>query len=97
MLKQIIITTIICLFPIYVNCAEPSTQCPSGYRTVKNDYITISDTGCPTGYNSIQSAYSDDSCLSDTHGNLCLMYAPANTEYTDTSGTYEFISICPLE
>ena len=74
--------------------AAPSTSCPSGYVAVVEEYMTIANSSCPTGYTSAGTA---DSCLVSTPSGSCIMYAPANTQYTDESGTYEYTAACPLE
>ena len=74
--------------------AAPSTSCPSGYVTIKEEYMTIANNSCPTGYTS---AGTTTSCLVTSPAGSCIMYAPANTQYTDASGTYVFTSACPLE
>ena len=38
------------------------------------------------------------SCLVANPDGVCVMYAPAGTTYTDTSGhSFEFTQACPLE
>ena len=82
------------IVPMVAIAAEPSTSCPSGYVAAVVEYMTIADGSCPSGYTSIGT---EDGCLISTPDDSCIMYAPANTEYTDTFGTYEFTAICPLE
>ena len=74
--------------------AAPSTSCPSGYATIEEEYLIISDSSCPTGYTSAGTA---DSCLISSPAGSCIMYAPTGVTYTDDSGSYEFTSACPLE
>ena len=38
-----------------------------------------------------------DSCLVSSPSGSCIMYAPANTQYTDLLGIYNFTAACPLE
>ena len=74
--------------------AAPSTSCPSGYVTIVEEYMTIADGSCTSGYTSVGTA---DSCLMASPSGSCIMYAPANTQYTDEYGTYEYTAACPLE
>ena len=86
------------LFLAIVPCASfaaaPSTSCPSGYIAVVEGYMEIANSSCPYGYTSAGTA---DSCLVTSPSGSCIMYAPANTQYTDASGTYEYTAACPLE
>lgn len=82
------------LIPSTVYAAAPSTSCPTGYVAIEEEYMEIADSACPTGYTS---AGTSDSCLISSPAGSCIMYAPANTVYTDNTGTYEFTSACPLE
>ena len=92
-MKRIFIL-ILAIVPVGAIAATPSTSCPSGYVTVVEEYIDIADGSCPSGYTSAGTA---DSCLILSPAGACIMYAPANTEYSDSSGTYEYTSACPLE
>ena len=85
---------IMAIAPAGAFAAAPSTSCPSDYVTIKEEYMDIADSSCPTGYTSAGTA---DSCLVSNPSGSCIMYAPANTQYTDESGTYEYTSACPLE
>ena len=82
------------LIPSTVYAAEPSTSCPSGYVAIEEEYMDIADGSCPTGYTSAGTA---DSCLISSPDGSCIMYAPANTEYSDDVGAYKFIVDCPME
>lgn len=76
------------------NAAAPSTTCPAGYITVTDRYVVLGDT-CTNYYQVSNSSIS--SCLTGTsHGAKCWMYAPANTNFTDGTGTYHFTNACPL-
>ena len=92
-MKRIFIL-IMTIAPAGAIAAAPSTSCPSGYVAVVEEYMDIADGSCPSGYTSAGTA---DSCLVALPSGACIMYAPAYTEYTDTYGTYEFTSACPLE
>ena len=74
--------------------AAPSTSCPAGYVAVVESYMEIADSTCPSGYTSAGTA---DSCLIPSPAGSCIMYAPTGVTYTDSSGSYEFTSACPLE
>ncbi len=82
------------LIPSTVYAAEPSTSCPSGYVAIEEEYMDIADGSCPSGYTSAGTA---DSCLISSPAGSCIMYAPANTEYSDDVGAYKFIVDCPME
>ena len=82
------------LIPSTVYAAEPSTSCPSGYVAIEEEYMDIADGSCPSGYTSAGTA---DSCLISSPDGSCIMYAPANTEYSDDVGAYKFIVDCPME
>lgn len=73
------------------SATTPRTTCPSGYTTITENNLVVEDT-CPAGYSSAGTA---NSC-NDTNG-PCIMFAEANTEYKDASGTYVFTSDCPLD
>ena len=85
---------IMAIMPVGAFAAAPSTSCPSGYITIVEEYMPISDTSCPGGYVSVGVA---DSCLVSSPLGSCIMYAPANTQYTDLLGIYNFTAACPLE
>ncbi len=89
-----IMVLIMAIAPIGAFAASPSTSCPSGYVAVVEEYMTIADGSCPSGYTAAGTA---DSCLVSSPSGSCIMYAPANTQYTDESGTYEYTAACPLE
>ena len=89
-----VIVLFLAITPIGAFAVAPSTSCPSGYATIEEEYMTIADGSCPTGYTAVGTA---DSCLISSPAGSCIMYAPANTQYTDESGTYEFEQACPLE
>ena len=91
-MKRIFIL-IMAIVPIGAFAAAPSTSCPAGYVAVVESYMEIADSACTTGYTSTGTA---DSCLISSPAGSCIMYAPANTAYTDNTGTYEFTSACPL-
>ena len=92
-MKRIFIL-IMSIAPIGAFAAAPSTSCPTGYVTIEEEYLIISDGSCPSGYTSAGTA---DSCLISSPAGSCIMYAPTGVTYTDDSGSYEFTSACPLE
>ena len=92
-MKRIFIL-IMAIAPIGAFAAAPSTSCPAGYVAVVESYMEIANSTCPSGYTSAGTAYS---CLVSSPAGSCIMYAPANTVYTDATGTYEFTAACPLE
>ncbi len=71
------------------------TECPSGFIAVEEEDYNIVDEAesCPTGTQVI-SGY-NNSCI-DNSGFDCVMYAPADIQYTDETGTYIYTEICPL-
>lgn len=92
-MKQLFVF-IAAFWPVMVNAAEPSISCPSGYVAITEEYITIADNSCPSGAISAGTA---DSCLVASPVGSCIMYAPANTEYADESGVYEYTAACAME
>ena len=48
----------------------------------------------PTGYTSAGTA---TSCLVIVPSGSCIMYAPTNTTYSDSTGSYIFNEACPME
>ena len=89
-----IIFVILAIAPMGVIAAGPSTSCPAGYTAVVTDYITIADAACPSGHTSIGTA---TSCIASNPGGSCIMYAPANTTYSDNTGSYVFEQACAME
>ena len=78
--------------------ATPSTSCPLYYAAHQETAMIIAEEACPTGYVKITPASITGSCLETPHNMVCLMYAPADTTYTDDTGhSYEFTQACPLE
>ena len=73
--------------------SSPSTSCPDGYIAIEEEYMTIADNACPNGYVSAGTA---DSCLVSSPAGACIMYAPANTTYSDRTGSYVFTQACPM-
>lgn len=92
-MKQISVLIMV-IAPVGAFAVAPSTSCPSGYVAIEAEHMTITNSSCPDGYTSAGYAYG---CLSSSPYGSCIMYAPANTQYTDESGTYEFEQACPLE
>lgn len=73
--------------------AGPVTVCPSGYIAVEEEFIQLM--GNCAVYNTVGSV---NSCINGTSiDGVCMMYAPANTTYSDETGSYEFTEDCPLE
>ena len=89
-----IIFVILAMAPMGAIAAGPSTSCPSGYTAVVEEYITIADDACPSGYTSAGTA---TSCIASNPGGTCIMYAPANTTYSDNTGSYVFEQPCAME
>ena len=52
-----------------------------------NHFNNIANSSCPTGYTSAGTA---DSCLVIVPSGSCIMYAPTNTTYSDSTGSYIF-------
>ena len=93
-MNKFIFILFLLVLPISVFAATPSTSCPAGYVAVVESYMEIADSTCPSGYTSAGTA---DSCLVSSPAGSCIMYAPTGVTYTDSSGSYEFTSACPLE
>lgn len=81
------------LMPTLIHAAAPSTSCPAGFVAVDEPYITLEKDSCPTGYTAVGTA---SSCLVSSPQEVCMMYAPADTSYSDSTGSYTYVSICPL-
>lgn len=92
-MKLVFILIMICM-PVGAFAAAPSTSCPTGFIAKYNYSLTIFDGSCPTGYVSLGTA---TSCLVSAPSGVCIMYAPANTPYTDNAGTYEFTNACAMQ
>ena len=73
--------------------AAPGTSCPSGYVAINETAMIVADGACPTGYRSVGDAVS---CLLPTPAGVCMMFAPADTAYSDDTGVWRFEDICPL-
>ena len=93
-MKRIFILAVL-IMPNIALAYEPSTECPTGFNIVNNYDTILVNTTCPAGYTEMYIAIT--SCLEDGYSDSCFMYAPANTPYTDNTGTYEFVEACPLE
>ena len=94
MMKRIIVL-VLAIAPVCAIAAAPSTSCPSGYTAVVEEYMIIADGACPSsGYRSAGTA---TSCLASNPGGSCIMYAPANTTYSDNTGSYVFEQSCAME
>ena len=89
-----IIFVILAIAPVCAIAAAPSTSCPSGYVAVVEDYMDIANSSCPSNYSSAGTA---TSCLASSPGGSCIMYAPANTTYSDSTGSYVFDQACAME
>ena len=77
--------------PIYTT---PATSCPYGHQQVSEPLIIVTDnTACPVGYVSVGET---ETCLLDSIGGVCGMYAPAGQKWKDTSGIYEFSNACAM-
>ena len=93
-MNKFIFILFLLVLPISAFAAAPSTSCPAGYVAVVESYMEIADSTCPSGYTSAGTA---DSCLVSSPAGSCIMYAPTGVTYTDSGGSYEFTSACPLE
>ncbi|MBP3316552.1 MAG: hypothetical protein J6L70_03060 [Alphaproteobacteria bacterium] len=71
-----------------------TTTCPYGHQQVSEPLLIITDnTSCPSGYTSIGE---NETCLLDSIGGVCVMYAPAEQKWGDSSGVYEFKGACAM-
>ena len=89
-----IIVLVLAIVPVGAIAAGPSTSCPSGYVAVVKEHMDIANNSCPAGYTSAGTA---TSCLASNPGGACIMYAPANTTYSDNTGSYVFEQPCAME
>lgn len=81
------------LMPALGYATAPSTSCPAGYLQVEESYLTVENGSCPAGYTAVGTA---PSCLVASPDGSCMMFAPADTSYSDDTGTYTYTTICPL-
>ncbi len=72
----------------------PPSCRPFGLQSIVKSDQLLTEGSCPSGYKLVGSVMS---CMqSVSHG--CYMYAPSNTEFSDDTGTFEFVGDgCPLE
>ena len=91
-----IIVLVLAIAPVGAIAAEPSTSCPFGYVAVVEEHMDIANTSCPSGYG-YTSAGTATSCIASNPGGSCIMYAPANTTYSDNTGSYVFEQACAME
>ena len=89
-----IIVLVLAIAPVCAIAAAPSTSCPSGYTAVFEEHMDIANSSCPSGYSSAGTA---TSCIASNPGGSCIMYAPANTTYSDSTGSYVFDQACAME
>ena len=89
-----IIVLVLAIAPVCAIAAEPSTSCPSGYVAVVEEHMDIANNSCTSGYTSAGTA---TSCIASNPGGSCIMYAPANTTYSDNTGSYVFEQACAME
>ena len=82
----------------YAATQLPDIACPVGHFSATEDQLILVDgTSCPAGYMAV-GGDAPTSCLVANPDGVCVMYAPAGTTYTDTSGhSFEFTQACPLE
>ena len=85
-----IIFVLLAIAPYASFAAAPSTSCPTSYVAVVEEDMDIANS-------SYTSAGTATSCLVIVPSGSCIMYAPANTRYSDRSGTYIFEQACPME
>lgn len=88
----------ICVITFDAPAAAPTTTCPAGYAAV-NSAIRIVNDSCSGNSQPVKIFGADDNpttCLVASPSGVCFMYAPADTNFTDPSGTYQFSQICPL-
>lgn len=81
----------------HVFAATLLTSCPSGYTTLHEQTIYLTaGTSCPSGY--AVSTTLGPACISGS-SNLaaCWLVSLTDTDYSDTSGTYQFTQPCPYE
>ena len=89
-----IIVLVLSTAPVCAFAAAPSTSCPSGYVAVVEEHMDIANNSCPSGYTSAGTA---TSCIVSSPSGSCIMYAPANTTYSDSAGSYVFEQACAME
>lgn len=73
--------------------AELITSCPGDYIMVYEPYIYIAS---GPGNLAITEVGTATSCLVQSRGEACIMYAPTGMEFSDASGDFEFDNICVM-
>lgn len=66
---------------------EPSTSCPGPYQQVSESGIIIAET---------TSVGTAETCLKTSPDASCMMFAPADEKWSDTTGTYQFLDACAM-
>lgn len=86
-----------------VFAATPNASCPSGWTMYSMDSLVLTDPALAgatstTGHTLVRTIPVCTSGMggSGSRDRLCYMYAPASTSYDDTTGTYQYVNICPL-
>lgn len=103
-MKKILVLAL--LVPTIALAEEPSTECPSSMQALSAPEITWSidwpdgSGWIPLGTGTL--GFEGQSCLEISSGLVsymvaCPMYALAETEYSDDTGAYNFMDVCPLE
>ena len=103
-MKKILILAL--LVPTIALAEEPSTECPGTMQALSAPEITWS-IDYPEGPGWLplgtgEMGFEAQSCLEISSALVsfavaCPMYALAETEYSDDTGAYKFIDVCPLE
>ena len=99
MKKFLILISLTCI-PQNLIAAAPPTQCPDGFTTINKRYGYFYATGssCPSNMTATGTTIVCGTIYPNNKAEgSCILYAPANTPYTDNTGTYEFVEACPLE
>lgn len=93
-MKNMLIFSVLCI-PFSALAAEPYTSCPVGYIAVNKNMI-VKGESCPAGYiyfGNIDAV----NCTATSSEAMCVVYIPSNTNYTDSTGTYDFTSLCNID
>lgn len=100
MKKFLMIFCFLSAFPGMAYSKEPLTSCPAGTVAVETDYMYLtSDSSCgaENPINLAANFLNIYSCVENDKNVYCFLYAPADTQYTDTIGKYLYTEDCQAE
>lgn len=73
------------------------TSCPSGYTSLTEKQVDIVSGTCPSGYaNTTSNVIACPSSGTPSRAE-CWLVSYTDTDYSDTTGTYQFTQPCPYD